>query len=79
MAATLTGARVEAARGDRIQPLSREELWMKFQDCLAYGGHDGDEARKLFETLDRLEQLDSVAALPSLMSESTRFIEHAEV
>jgi len=74
----LTGARVEAARGDRIKPLSRDELWMKFQDCLAYGGKDGDKARKLFEALDRLEELDSAAALPSLTSESTRFREHAK-
>ena len=68
----LAGARVEVARGDRIQPLSREELWIKFEDCLAYGRHGSDAARKLFDALDRLEEVDSAAALPSLRSQSTR-------
>ncbi len=73
----LTGARVEVARGDSRQPLSQEELWIKFQDCLAYGGHGSDEARKLFDALSQLEEVDWVGNLPSLTSEPPRFVKHA--
>lgn len=62
----LQSAQVEMARGDAGLPLSREELWIKFEDCLAQGGIGGNRARALFDTLDDLENLPRVSDLPSL-------------
>lgn len=73
----LAGARIGVARGDSRQPLSREELWIKFQDCLVYGGHGSDEARRLFDALSQLEEVDWVGDIPSLTSEPPRFVKHA--
>jgi len=63
---TLESAKVVAARGDAELPLSRDELWGKFEDCLAQGAYGGDEARALFDALDDMPNLASMADLPSL-------------
>ena len=68
----LQSAAVEMARGDAGLPLSREELWTKFGDCLARGGVCGKRARALFDALDTLETLSGVADLPSLGPETAR-------
>ena len=63
---TLESAQVVAARGDADLPLSRDELWAKFEDCLAQGAYGRGEARALFDALDDMPNLASMADLPSL-------------
>ena len=46
-------------------PLSREELWVKFEDCLRVGAV-GIPAHKLFDSLMSLDQLPNVRELPGL-------------
>jgi 2-methylcitrate dehydratase PrpD len=64
---TLGGARLESAqvtdeRGSPQLPLSREELWAKFEGCLA-AGKAGVAAAPLFEALMTLERQSGVGAL----------------
>ncbi|WP_456385681.1 MmgE/PrpD family protein [Profundibacter sp.] len=63
---TLQSAKVEMARGDAGLPLSRDELWTKFMDCLRAGGIGNNSARALFEALDDVENLALVSDLPTL-------------
>lgn len=62
----LQSARVVMARGDWALPLTRDELWTKFEDCLSVGGIGGNRARALFDALDDMENLARVSDLPSL-------------
>ncbi len=62
----LESAKVEMARGDWAMPLTRDELWTKFEDCLSVGGIGGNRARALFDALDDMENLARVSDLPSL-------------
>ncbi|MBV1895193.1 MAG: MmgE/PrpD family protein [Rhodobacteraceae bacterium] len=66
----LKSAKVEMARGDWDLPLTRDELWTKFEDCLSAGGVGGNRARALFDALDDMENLPRVSNLPSLGSET---------
>ncbi len=67
---TTTGRRLESARitqvrGGPEQPLTREELWAKFEGCLQVGA-GRVPARKLFDALMSLDQLPQVNRLPGL-------------
>jgi 2-methylcitrate dehydratase PrpD len=53
---TLKSAPITSAKGSHQRPLSREELWVKFADCLGGGFSDAAKAR-VFEDLMRLERL----------------------
>jgi len=46
------------------QPLTAEQLWAKFRDCTA-ATHSTDEARELFDLLQRIDSLPSTRVLPS--------------
>ena len=63
----LESARVTHERGSPQLPLSTEELWTKFESCLAAGNPSLD-ARRLFDALMSLERLAGVRALPGLRS-----------
>jgi 2-methylcitrate dehydratase PrpD len=58
--------RVSSVRGDAEQPLQREELWEKFEDCVRAGG--GVSARPLFESFMALDKLEHIGRLPGLAS-----------
>lgn len=64
----LQSAKVEMARGDAGLPLSRDELWGKFNDCLRAGSIGDNSARTLFEALDDVENLTLLSDLPTLGS-----------
>lgn len=59
----IEGPRVNTIRGGPSFPLSREALWLKFEDCMRYGGVR--DARKVFERLLSLEREHDVAGLIS--------------
>jgi 2-methylcitrate dehydratase PrpD len=61
----LESRKVSFVRGSPQQPLEREELWAKFDDCVRAGG-SGLPARALFDCLMSLERLDHVGRLPGL-------------
>jgi 2-methylcitrate dehydratase PrpD len=61
----MESARVKQVRGGPEQPLTREELWAKFEGCLQVGP-GRVPARKLFDTLMSLDQLAHVRRLPGL-------------
>lgn len=63
---TLQSAKVEMARGDSGLPLTRDELWTKFEDCLRVGGIGNNSARALFEAFDDVENLALACDLPTL-------------
>ncbi|WP_226553886.1 MmgE/PrpD family protein [Celeribacter naphthalenivorans] len=50
--------------GYAAEPLTTEELWGKFRDCTQFT-HGEDEARDLFDLLQRIETLPSADALPT--------------
>jgi 2-methylcitrate dehydratase PrpD len=58
----LESARVVEERGSPELPLSAEELWLKFSNCLAVG-NPKLPARAVFDTLMSLERQPDVAAL----------------
>ncbi len=58
---------VTAVRGGPDIPLSREQLWAKFQDCAQVGGAS-DIAQALFDTLMSLEKLVHISQMPGLNS-----------
>ncbi len=58
----LDSAQVRHAKGDAQTPLSADELWVKFEDCVAWSKLKLD-AKKLFAQLQQLEKLKSVSAL----------------
>ena len=53
---------VRYAKGDPKAPLSAAELWVKFEDCVAWSGLALD-AENLFTQLRKLEKLDTANAL----------------
>jgi hypothetical protein len=56
---------VVTVRGGPEAPLSREELWAKFEDC-ARAGDSRLDARALFDALTSLERVLRVGDLPGL-------------
>lgn len=56
---------VTAVRGGPDLPLSREQLWAKFEDCAQVGGAS-DIAKPLFDTLMSLESVEQVNQIPGL-------------
>ena len=58
----LDSAHVRHAKGDPQAPLSADELWVKFDDCVAWSKLKLD-SKKLFAQLQQLEQLKSAGAL----------------
>lgn len=56
---------VTAVRGGPDLPLSREQLWAKFEDCAQVGGAS-DIAKPLFDTLMSLENVVQVNQIPGL-------------
>jgi aconitate decarboxylase len=58
----LGSAQMRHAKGDAQAPLSADELWVKFEDCVAWSKLKLD-AKKLFARLQQLEDLESVNAL----------------
>ena len=58
-------ARVTQVRGSPELPLSREELWTKFQGCVQVGTA-GVAAKDLFDALMSLERLPLARNLPGL-------------
>ncbi|HET9651913.1 MAG TPA: hypothetical protein VFP36_06970, partial [Usitatibacter sp.] len=55
--------KVVAVRGGPDLPLTRDELWAKFQDCAAVGGA-GARSRELFDALMALESVTEARRLP---------------
>jgi 2-methylcitrate dehydratase PrpD len=62
---TLKSGPVEFAKGSHARPLTRDELWTKFADCL---GDDFSDAKKsrAFETLMMFDRLNGAGDLASL-------------
>ena len=58
----LDSAQVRHAKGDPQAPLSADELWVKFDDCVAWSKLKLD-SKKLFAQLQQLEKLKSAGAL----------------
>jgi 2-methylcitrate dehydratase PrpD len=56
---------VSAVRGDPDCPLTVDELWAKFEDCLAVG-NTSIPARELFNSLMSLERIQHVSEIPGL-------------
>jgi 2-methylcitrate dehydratase PrpD len=54
---------VDYARGHWTRPMSEAELWRKFLSCAQAGRRDEASARVLFESLIRLDAVDTVAGL----------------
>ena len=61
----LASRKITSVRGGPEQPLEREELWAKFDDCLRVGA-TGVPARPLFDSLMSLDRLGHVSRLPGL-------------
>lgn len=61
----MESARITQVRGGPEQPLSRDELWAKFEGCLQVGP-GRVPARKLFDALMALDELPHVNRLPGL-------------
>jgi len=61
----MESARVRQVRGGPEQPLTRDELWTKFEGCLQVGP-GRVPARELFDALMSLDQLPHVSRLPGL-------------
>ena len=61
----LESRKITSVRGGPDLPLTREELWVKFDDCLRVGAA-GVPARALFDSLMSLDQLAHVRRLPGL-------------
>jgi 2-methylcitrate dehydratase PrpD len=59
---TIASAPVSQPRGHFARPIDGDELWQKFSDCVG-DVLDESEARRLFESLQRLPQLAGVADL----------------
>ncbi|MCH6470737.1 MmgE/PrpD family protein [Sinomonas terrae] len=50
--------------GQAGEPLTREQMWGKFRECTAET-HSDDEARELFDALQRIDSLPSAASIPT--------------
>ncbi len=59
---TIESQQIYEARGSARQPLDRDELWEKFRDCAGDRLAEA-EARRLFDRLQDLERIGSVAEL----------------
>ena len=57
---------IASVRGDHDVPLRREDLWVKFNDCVQAGAGD-TPARELFDALMSLDRLPHVRELIGLM------------
>lgn len=55
---------IASARGQVADPLTAEERWKKFLDCTART-HTEQQARKIFDMLQSVENITSVGALPT--------------
>jgi 2-methylcitrate dehydratase PrpD len=62
---------VRFAKGSYQRPLSREELWVKFSDCLGDGVSDSAKSQS-FETLQNLEGMDDVRSLLKILTGEPR-------
>ena len=56
---------ITAVRGGPDLPLSREQLWAKFEDCAQVGGAS-DIAKPLFDMLMSLEKVAQISQIPGL-------------
>ena len=61
----MESARITQVRGGPEQPLTRDELWAKFEGCLQVG-QSRLPARKLFDALMAFDELPHVNRLPGL-------------
>lgn len=57
--------KIDTVRGGPAYPLSRDQLWAKFEDC-ANVGHANAIARPLFDTMMSLEKVGKVSEVPGL-------------
>ncbi|RPI47002.1 MAG: MmgE/PrpD family protein [Betaproteobacteria bacterium] len=64
---TLDSGPIKTIAGHADEPLSSAELWEKFAACTAHT-HTRAQARALFDALQAVEELQSVAALPTCES-----------
>jgi 2-methylcitrate dehydratase PrpD len=55
---------ITTIRGHANDPMSVEELWRKFEECTALT-HSSAEAKRLFELLQRIDDLPSAKTLPT--------------
>jgi 2-methylcitrate dehydratase PrpD len=62
---TLVSREVVAVRGGPDLPLSREQLWAKFEDCARIGKVDFS-AKALFDTMMSIENVPQVGLIPGL-------------
>lgn len=60
----LDSGEIARIRGHAYDPMDPEELWVKFVDCTRRT-HDENEARRLFELLQGVDQLTSTRDLPT--------------
>ena len=58
---------ITQTRGDHDSPLHSEALWNKFEDCLAIANTRAS-AKKLFDALMKLDDIDDVRTLMRLMA-----------
>jgi hypothetical protein len=58
------GQPLRAPMGHADRPPTREALWMKFADCVS-GALTSGEAERMFDMLQNLPALQSVADLPT--------------
>lgn len=61
---------ITQVRGDAVNPLTPEALWIKFEDCARAGGLTQCQPRQLFDALMSLEHLGSVSDIPGLSRRS---------
>jgi 2-methylcitrate dehydratase PrpD len=61
---TLDSGPIARIRGHAYDPMSVEELWEKFADCTART-HAKVDAKRLFEMLQSVDELESVRDLPT--------------
>ena len=57
--------KIDTVRGGPAFPLSRDQLWAKFEDC-ANVGHANAIARPLFDAMMSLEKVGKVNEVPGL-------------
>ena len=65
----LENQRQAQMRGSPELPLTREELWTKFEGCVQFG-QSRIPARELFDKLMSLDRLERVQDLPGLVADS---------
>lgn len=60
-------ARVDAAKGSALLPMTEEEVARKFRECAEFAGHSGATAGKIIEVVLGLEKLDDIRKLTGLL------------